>query len=306
MPIAVALVAGSLAAVNPCGFPLLPAFLSYYLGIDDRRLPSAPSRAAQGLLVGTIVSVGFLGVFAALAIPISYGANRLTSAVPWAGLAVGAGMIVGGALAVAGRPLGLRLLPGLGARPGRGVSTMVTFGAAYAICSLGCTLPVFLALIGASLATSGIAEALVVLGAYGLGMATTLMALAVGAALARQGFARALKRLLPHMHPIAGALLLISGAYLSYYWGRVLWAPPQALMRDPLVGAVSGFSNWVQRSAASGDGRLLVLFAGAVVGIAFTVALWRSTDRPGPTSSRGAQAAPSDHHPSTPGQREAG
>jgi cytochrome c biogenesis protein CcdA len=28
MPLALALVAGALASVNPCGFPLLPAFLS--------------------------------------------------------------------------------------------------------------------------------------------------------------------------------------------------------------------------------------------------------------------------------------
>jgi hypothetical protein len=51
MPIAIALVAGGLAAVNPCGFPLLPAFLSYYIGADEQSLPAARSRptASRGL-----------------------------------------------------------------------------------------------------------------------------------------------------------------------------------------------------------------------------------------------------------------
>lgn len=51
MPVALALVAGALASVNPCGFPLLPAFLSFYVAADDDVLPRAPARAAQGLLV---------------------------------------------------------------------------------------------------------------------------------------------------------------------------------------------------------------------------------------------------------------
>lgn len=305
MPIAIALVAGGLAAVNPCGFPLLPVFLSYFIGADEQSLPAARSRPAQGLLVGASVAGGFLGVFALVGIPISYGATRLTSAVPWAGLAVGVAMMAVGSLTLAGRTLSPNLR-GVRGRQGRGVRTMVTFGAAYAVCSLGCTLPLFLALIGASLAASRLAEALTVLGAYGLGMATTLMALAVGAALARDGLARALKRLLPHMHRIAGGLLLTSGAYLSYYWARVLWAPPDALARDALVGAVSDFASWIQRSAGSDGGRLLILGAGTVVAIAMAAALWRASGRSGRPEPPQAQAPVPDESSPRPAPREAG
>jgi hypothetical protein len=156
---------------------------------------------------------------------------------------------------------------------------MIAFGAAYAVCSFGCTLPVFLALVGVSLATATVAESLVVFGFYGLGMATTLMALSVAAALARDGLARALKRLLPHMGRVAGGILVASGAYLSYYWGRVLWGPADALSTDPLLTVVSRFSNWIQRSADSGEGRSLVLIAGAVVAVAMVVSLWQRTGR---------------------------
>jgi cytochrome c-type biogenesis protein len=279
MPIAVALIAGSLAGVNPCGFPLLPAFLSFYVGTDENHLPNAGSRVGQGLLVGILVTTGFLGVFAVIGIPISYGATEITRAVPWAGLTVGAAMAGIGLIALSGRHIAYQLRRAMPVRRERNARTMIVFGAAYAVCSLGCTLPVFLALVGASLATASVGESLVVFGFYGLGMATTLMALSVAAALARDGLARSLKRLLPYMGRVAGGLLLASGAYLSYYWGRVLWGPAEALSTDPLLTVVSRFSNWIQRTAGSGGGTSLVLGAGAVVAAAIVVSLWQWTRR---------------------------
>ncbi len=275
MPIAIALVAGALAAVNPCGFPLLPAFLSLYVGAEEDSLPRAGTQAAQGLLVGLLVTIGFLGVFLALGVPISYGASQLTRTIPWTGVGLGLLLLIAGVVVVAGGRVPLLRQPQVIAGGMRRVRTIVTFGAAYAICSLGCTLPVFLAVLGASLATSRPLDAAAVFGAYGLGMATMLMALSVAAAALRHGLARRLKTLLPHMDRIAGAMLAISGAYLLYYWARVLWAPADALASDPLVGAVSRFATWVQTSAASGSGRGFVLAAGAVVAVALAVSLWR-------------------------------
>src|SRR5262249_19792769 len=83
VPISIALVAGGLAVINPCGFPLLPAFLSYYLGAEEQRLPRASTRALQGLLVGALVALGFLGFFALVGLPVSYGVGAIARAVPW-------------------------------------------------------------------------------------------------------------------------------------------------------------------------------------------------------------------------------
>jgi hypothetical protein len=51
-PISIALITGGLAVINLCGFPLLPGFLSCYLGADERQLPPASTRGLQGLLLG--------------------------------------------------------------------------------------------------------------------------------------------------------------------------------------------------------------------------------------------------------------
>ena len=61
--LSLAAITGALSVLNPCGFPLLPAFLSFYVGTDDSSLPSAASRVAQGLQIGLLVTAGFLGVF---------------------------------------------------------------------------------------------------------------------------------------------------------------------------------------------------------------------------------------------------
>lgn len=275
MPLALALVAGALASVNPCGFPLLPAFLSFYVGAEEEALPRAPARVAQGLLVGLLVAGGFLGVFALIGVPIAYGVTQLTSGIPWAGLAIGVVMIAVAIAGFTGRAIYLRRRRPLHVERRRRPTTMVWFGAAYAICSLGCTLPIFVALVGASLATASILEGTIVFGAYGLGMATMLMALSLGAALARDGLARRLKRLLPYMQQIAAGLLLIAGAYLTYYWARVIWAPPRTLSGDPLVGAMTRFATLVQRAAGSSGGRTAVLIAGGIVAVGIAVAMWQ-------------------------------
>src|SRR2546422_10056251 len=102
VPVSVALVAGGLAVINPCGFPLLPAFLSFYLGANEHELPRAPTRILQGLLVGALVSIGFLGLFALASLPVSFGVALVARAIPWAGLATGALLALAGLLALSG------------------------------------------------------------------------------------------------------------------------------------------------------------------------------------------------------------
>ena len=275
MPLALALVAGALASVNPCGFPLLPAFLSFYVGADEDDLPRAPARVGQGLLVGLLVSAGFLAVFGVVGVPIAYGVTQLTGAIPWAGLVVGILMVLAAIAGLAGRSVYLSPKRAMTMERRRHPTTMLWFGAAYAVCSLGCTLPIFVALVGASLATASLLEGTIVFGAYAFGMATMLMALSLGAALARDGLVRRLKKLLPHMHRIASGLLLVAGSYLTYYWARVIWSPARSLGDDPLVGAMTRFATLVQRAAGSSGGKATLLIAGVIVAVGIAVATWQ-------------------------------
>jgi cytochrome c-type biogenesis protein len=91
--------------------------------------------------------------------------------------------------------------------------------------SLGCTLPLFLALLGTATAAGGRGNAIVAFALYGLGMATTLGALTLVAAFAGVGILRRSRTVGRLVSGLGAALLMASGAYVVYYWlsaGRLL------------------------------------------------------------------------------------
>lgn len=279
VPFSIALTAGGLAVVNPCAFPLVPAFLSFYLGADEQRLPAAPTRALQGLLVGALVAAGFLTVFAVVGLPLSLGLSAIADAVPWLGLATGVALAATGVLALAGiavrLPSSLQLR--LSVRRSRTAGAMFLFGIGYGAASLGCTLPIFLALIGASLG----AAKLTIFAAYAAGMTLVLMALAVTVAFTRQGIARFLRRLLPHINRLAGLLLIASGGYLFYYWYRLRFGNQLTLADDPVVGFASRYSGQLE-SFARQHGTPFIAIAAAAVALALVIGLrqyWRASAR---------------------------
>lgn len=269
--LSLAAITGALSVLNPCGFPLLPAFLSFYVGADDTRLPSSVSRAAQGLQIGVLVTAGFLGVFTLIGLPLSLGATAVARVIPWVGLGVGALLIIVGIAAFTGRSIRLAHTPSVH-HDGRSRAAVVAFGAGYGLASLGCTLPLFLTLIAASLTSDGTASSLTVFAAFGAGMGVVMMALAVAAAFTRQGLTRILRRALPWLSRASGAMLVIAGTYLSYYWWRIKYGPTSTLSSDPIVGRATRFGAEVQRWAHQRGG-LLLTGAAIVVGIA--VIAWR-------------------------------
>ncbi len=268
--LAVALIAGGLSTVNPCGFALLPAFLSFYVGAEEDHLPSASSRTMQGLIVGAVVAAGFLAVFAVIGLPLALGAGALTRAVPWLGIGIGVALTATGVAMVIGKKPSLSLRNPIRVERNRSPKTMLLFGIGYGIASLGCTLPVFLAVVGAAAATSGIAGSVTVFAGYGAGMAIVLMALSLGASMVRSGLARRLKSMMPHTGRITGGFISITGAYLTYYWARVRFGDITTLADDPLVGRVELFASGIQRTATA-QGQWILLAAGAVVIVTIAV-----------------------------------
>ena len=90
---ALAFLSGVVAAVNPCGFAMLPAYLSYFLGLENQAPADEPARAgvARALVVSASVSAGFLAVFTVLGF-VDSGAGVL--AADFAEHAVRAGSVV--------------------------------------------------------------------------------------------------------------------------------------------------------------------------------------------------------------------
>jgi cytochrome c biogenesis protein CcdA len=242
-PLAYAFTAGLVSVVNPCGFPMLPAYLSWFIGTDDDDATAA-ARLRRALGSGLAVSAGFLALFAAIGIPINAGVTAIYRAMPWLTIVVGLTLLGLGIGMVSGRKLNV-VLPRLD-RGGRGRSgwSMFVFGVSYAIASLSCTLPLFLVVVAGTTERSNFASGLLSFLAYGLAMSLMLLTLSVALALAQDSFVRWLRAALQYVDRVAGVLLVVVGAYLVNYGIYALRTD------DTTSPGVSFVESWSSSSAA--------------------------------------------------------
>ena len=96
LPFGFAFGVGVVAAVNPCGFAMLPAYLSLYLGAreEDFGKSSSMSRLLRSLLVGATVSSGFVVLFGLAGLIISAGGTLLLDVMPALGIVIGGVLIL--------------------------------------------------------------------------------------------------------------------------------------------------------------------------------------------------------------------
>ena len=212
-------VAGMLAAVNPCGFVLLPTYLMYFLGMQGSEAQLTQRETLRkALKVSASLSLGFMAVFIVAAGLANYFTNWLTANAKYATGFFGIALLVLGAAMLFGFKLPFMSPQGLQGKKDQTVKSMFVYGVAYAIASLGCTIGFF---ISAVFATSRNAGALTGLRngiAYGAGMAVLVGGLTVGLAFANTWLLKLLRRGLQYMDRIAAAFVLISGVYLLWYF----------------------------------------------------------------------------------------
>jgi cytochrome c-type biogenesis protein len=224
-PLLLALTAGMLGAVNPCGFALLPAYLSVLVA-GDRTRPDSPRATAvavgRALRCTAALTAGYVLVFGAFGLVLAPVAGWLQPRLPWLTVLLGVALAVAGCWLLAGRQLPS---PGGGLRAPRltgSAASMVLFGMAYAVASLGCAIGPFLAIVVASLraGSTGRGLALFVLYAAGMGLVIGVTALAV--ALVRVSAVGRLRRAAAVVPRVGAAVLLATGSYVAYYGGYEL------------------------------------------------------------------------------------
>ncbi len=260
LPLALALGAGMLAAVNPCGFALLPAYLSLLvLGDDSPRRTVAVGRALAATAAMTAGFAAFFGVFGLVIQPV---AGQVQEHLPWFTIAFGLLITTAGAWLLAGRQLPT-LAPKLRRAPAvtRSVPSMAVFGMAYATASLGCTIAPFLAIVVSAFRSGSTTEGIALFAAYAAGMGLIVGAASLTVALTRTTAVTRLRRLGAIAPRLGGGLLLLVGAYVAYYG----WYEIRALRNPTTTDPVIDTAATVQRAAAdtldtAGPAVIAVLF----------------------------------------------
>ena len=152
-----ALAAGLVAALNPCGFAMLPSYLTLVvLGNGEQRNRSAA--VLRALVATAAMAAGFLVVFAVFGLIVAPLASEVQRYLPIITIVIGVALIALGAWMLSGREITL-LLPksGKGA-PTERLGSMFGYGLAYAIASLSCTIGPFLAVTAATFRGGSVLE----------------------------------------------------------------------------------------------------------------------------------------------------
>jgi cytochrome c-type biogenesis protein len=268
-----AMAAGMLATVNPCGFAMLPAYLGFFLGIegDDRDVKTGVSRS---LAVALSVSAGFLVVFSVVGLATYHLSASVDAWTPWATIVIG--------IVLAG--LGVAMLRGFepvvhlprldrGGRT-RDSRSMFVFGLSYAIASISCAFPLFAGTVVGAFRREDAVTSLAVFLAYAAGMTLVLVCLTVSLGMARHGLVRRLRRALPYVTRASGLLLVVAGAYLAHYgWYERRVRAGEVGDGSPIVDLVTDWSaaisNWVTDFGPKWLGLLLALGLAAVLTATF-------------------------------------
>ena len=218
--VGLAFAAGMVAAFNPCGFAMLPAYLALVINGEDD--PGSGQALGRALAATAAMAAGFLTVFGLFGLLTVSVASTVQQYAPY--------------LTVAGRDsaCGPWHLAALGPRAHR---TELESGAVRQPLGADCATRVdvrlrrratrsphcrapsgpFLAVTGSSMRSGSTLDGLLVYVAYAAGIALVVGVLAVAVALANSALIDRMRRVLPYVNRISGVVLVVVGLYVGYY-----------------------------------------------------------------------------------------
>lgn len=251
-----AFAAGMIAALNPCGFAMLPAYLALVVNGEQTSRPRAVGRA---LTATAAMAVGFLTVFGLFGLLTVSAASTVQQYAPYLTLVVGVVLVALGLWLLSGRELTALSWNSarLGSRwtPTTRLGSMFGYGVGYAVASLSCTIGPFLAVTGSSLRTGSLLDGVLVYVAYAAGITLVVGVLAVAVALANSALIDRIRRVLPYLNRTSGAVLIVVGLYVGYYGLyeiRLFHGGGSA--QDPVIGAAGriqrALAGWVYQHGA--------------------------------------------------------
>lgn len=255
---------GLLAAVNPCGFVLLPTYLMYFLGVSGRP-GTQRATVRRALLVSAALSAGFMTVFVIVGGISRLFTDWLNQNAKYLALLIGVALVILGIAMLFGYRLPFSTPKLETGKRDQTIASMYIFGLAYAIASIGCTIGPFSATVLGTIDTDGFLQGVVAIALYGIAMSLLITTLTVTLALAQGGLLKSLRTGMKYVETASAVVMILSGLYLSWYWFNDI----RDKYDDDLTGRVL---NWQERIAQYIDNNRLVLaivFA-VIVGSALT------------------------------------
>ncbi|GLV13428.1 cytochrome c biosynthesis protein [Alicyclobacillus hesperidum] len=209
--VAVVLGAGMMAAFNPCGVAMLPSYIVHLIAGRERGV-------WDGVWAGLLMTAGFLIVFLLAGVIAVTFATVLGKAVAWIAEVVGVAFVLLGILMLFGKR-GLEFHIGGDWNLQRGSQWSVfLYGIAYALGSLGCTLPLFSVLVLSSFHSQGFASGMSDFVLYALGMGLVVTIISLASTISQQLVGKWVRSGARWMGRLSALMTLGTGVYLVIYW----------------------------------------------------------------------------------------
>ena len=270
-----AFAAGSVAALNPCGFAMLPGYLALVVHSDaNRGRRDVLTALGRAVAATAAMAIGFIAVFGTFALLTVTAASTVQRYLPYVTVAIGCALVGLGIWLLLGRDLAA-FIPTAHGRwaPTTRLGSMFGYGLSYALASLSCTVGPFLAATGMAF-KGGAHLGVLVYVAYTAGFTLVVGTLAIAAALASSAITERMRRIIPYVNRISGALLVLVGLYVSYYGlYEVRLFSAGGDPADPVIaaagrvqGALAGWTHrhgawpWVAVAVVSTSAALLVVW----------------------------------------------
>jgi cytochrome c biogenesis protein CcdA len=201
--------AGVLALFSPCGFPMLPGYLSYYLG-KKKTMETAISS-------GIACTLGLITVFSVIGVGVALVGSVITQYIPIL-------EVLAGSLAIV---MGVTMLMNIkfptlfkinSAPTQKGLPGLFLYGIAYGLATLGCSAPIFFSTLFYALTAGGVLSGILTFLVYALGMGLPILLITILLAKTKTQLLNRVMHIMPWFEKISSIIIIAIGIYLiSYY-----------------------------------------------------------------------------------------
>lgn len=239
---------------------MLPAYVGFFVGTDTE--VATASRVRRALVVSAAMTAGFVTVFGAVGLLVQTLASSIDDHLSKVTVVIGVVLVLLGIYLLSGRELrfnGPKIQKGGRERT---FMSMYLFGVSYATASLSCTLGPFLVALTPTFRNSGVVSGMAAFVSYGVGMGMVITVVTVAVAFAQQTFVTRLRRFGARVNRIAGALLVLAGAYVAWYG---YWEINGDFQPDPVVDRATDIQSWLTNQVGAIPKWFLAFVVGGIV-----------------------------------------
>ncbi len=212
---ALGFVAGIGAFFAPCAFALFPGYISYYLTSTGAGRETPGRSLGLGLACAAGSTLFFAIAGAVITLVGGAISSYLIAAKPVVTLAV---ILLGFALLADVRLPSVSMPFGAAGTHLPAAAGVFLYGFGYALASTGCTLPLYVSIVVLPLTSGFPGAALLTFASFAAAMALMMLLTSFLVGMAKAGLLRRLQASTPWIKQASGAVLILAGLYLGYYY----------------------------------------------------------------------------------------